>query len=155
MYIRAVKSKRKTKSKGEISYEYLKLVETHRTAKGPRQKLLLNLGALPLKKKDYKGFVKELEARLTGQVSFLRKRRQDSLVAKMVNETYERLMRKRVEPIQVEKNRTLKTVDIHSHKSSQHRSIGPEYVVHSVWQTLGINQWLKEQHISQKKLNLM
>lgn len=49
MYIKRV---RKRNPGGEKDYEYLHLVENVRTEHGPRQRLLLNLGVLPIVPED-------------------------------------------------------------------------------------------------------
>ena len=51
MYIKKV---RKSNRNSKKVYEYLHLVENVRTEKGPRQKLILNLGALDLPAEQYK-----------------------------------------------------------------------------------------------------
>ena len=54
MFLRKIRQKRTSDATGsEKIYESLQLVESCRTADGPRQKLLLNLGPIPLEKEDY------------------------------------------------------------------------------------------------------
>ena len=101
IFLRKIRQKRTSEATGtENVYESLQLVESCRTEAGPGQKLLLNLGPIPLEKEDYKAFTQELQARLTGQTQLLRKRRKYSLVSQLVNDAYERLMRKTAQPIQ-------------------------------------------------------
>ena len=66
MYIKKVK---KQNAPGKKSYEYLHLVENIRTEKGPRQRLILNLGALDIPQDKYKELANCIEALLTGQKS--------------------------------------------------------------------------------------
>ena len=88
MYIRLTKGKRqRPKDKVDV-YEYLQLVESYRTSNGPRQRVVLNMGALPLKKDDFKEFVAALKERLSGQRSFLKKKRKDAQFSQMVNVDY-------------------------------------------------------------------
>jgi len=157
MFIRAAKSKRKSKSEEGVvyEYEYLKLIESYRTEKGPRQKLILNLGPLPLKKSEYKGFVIALEGRLSGQKSLIRKHRRDSQFMGMVNESYEKLMRKKAEPIKPTAEEDVRQIDIKSHKITAPKSIGPEYLCHSIWNQLGLSKWLRGQGVSPDQIVLM
>ena len=60
------KSKNKT-AREKKSYEYLHLVENVRTEKGPRQRLILNLGALDIPQDKYKELANCIEAMLCGQ----------------------------------------------------------------------------------------
>lgn len=149
MYLRGIKQKRKvgSGSKDKV-YEYLQLVETHRTPQGPRQRLLLNLGPLPLEKKEYKGFVQELSVKLSGQTQWIRNRRKDSRISQLVNDVYERMMRKEAKPIVVGPEREMRMVDANSQECTANRSIGPEYVGHKFWERLGLSEWLKEEGIS-------
>jgi len=63
MYIKRVRKSNNSKK----AYEYLHLVENVRTEKGPRQRLILNLGALTLEAEQYKELANCIEAMLTGQ----------------------------------------------------------------------------------------
>ena len=156
MFLRKIRQKRISEATGsEKLYESLQLVESCRTAEGPRQKLLLNLGPIPLEKEDYKAFVQELQARLTGQTQFLRKRRKDSLVSQLVNDAYERLMRKTAQPIKTGPERDMKRIDVNSHQISECRSIGGEYVCHMFWQKLGLPDFLESLNVSGNNMALM
>ena len=64
MYIKKV---RKSNRNSKKIYEYLHLVENVRTDKGPRQKLILNLGNLDVPAEQYKELANCIEAMLTGQ----------------------------------------------------------------------------------------
>jgi hypothetical protein len=66
MYIKKVKKQNAPEKK---SYEYLHLVENVRTEKGPRQRLILNLGALDIPQDKYKELANCIEAMLSGQKS--------------------------------------------------------------------------------------
>ena len=64
MYIKKV---RKSNRNSRKIYEYLHLVENVRTDKGPRQKLILNLGNLDVPAKQYKELANCIETMLTGR----------------------------------------------------------------------------------------
>ena len=148
MYIRLTKGKRKRSTDKADTYEYLQLVESYRTPNGPRQRVILTMGDLPLKKEDFKEFVIALEERLSGQRSFLKKKRKDANFSQMVTKVYEQLMRKESKPIATEPNRDVKRIDVASQQTSQHRSIGPEYVCHKIWEELGLTKWFEEKGVS-------
>ena len=156
MFLRKIRQKRTSEATGtEKVYESLQLVESCRTEAGPRQKLLLNLGPIPLEKEDYKAFTQELQARLTGQTQLLRKKRKDSLVSQLVNDAYERLMRKTAQPIQTGPEREMKRIDVNSQEISQCRSVGGEYVCHLFWKKLGLPEFLKSVNVSDANMALI
>ncbi|MCK4495575.1 MAG: transposase, partial [Candidatus Aminicenantes bacterium] len=62
-----VKKVRKRNGVTKKYYEYLHLVESVRTERGPRQRLILNLGNLDISPSQYQAFAKRVEDILTGQ----------------------------------------------------------------------------------------
>jgi len=64
MFIRNVTKKHKNSS---LIYQYQQLVESYRTEKGPRQRLLLNLGKLPIPKEKWPNLAKCIEAIIRNQ----------------------------------------------------------------------------------------
>jgi hypothetical protein len=64
MYIKSV---RKTNGKTKKEYHTLHLVESYQSAKGPRQRLILNLGPLDIQPEQYKELAKAVEQRLQSQ----------------------------------------------------------------------------------------
>ena len=64
MYIKKV---RKKNTGSDKIYEYLHLVENVRTENGPRQRLILNLGALDIPQDQYKELANCIESLITGQ----------------------------------------------------------------------------------------
>ena len=65
MYIRCVVKQNPGSKK---KYRYLHLVESVRTRKGPRQRLILNLGDIDIPKEKYKELANCIEAILIGQM---------------------------------------------------------------------------------------
>lgn len=156
MYLRKIRQKRTSEATGsETIYESLQLVESCRTEAGPRQRLVLNLGPIPLEKKDYNAFVQELQARLTGQTQLVRKRRKDSIVSQLVTDAYERLMRKTAQPIKTGPERDMRQIDVNSQQVSQCRSIGGDYVCHMFWKKLGLPEFLENLSISGTNMALI
>jgi transposase len=149
MYVRRV---RKRNGKTKKVYEYIHLVENVRTEKGPRQRLVLNLGNLDIYPTQYKAFAKRVEDILTGQRSFIDL---DTRLEKQARVAAETIFRKQAQEISEKAEVDYQNVDVNSLETEAHRSIGPEYVCHSVWHELKINEFLALQGISRNVIPLM
>jgi hypothetical protein len=80
MFIRESETKNiKTKT----IYKTLKLVESYRTEKGIQQRVIMSLGNLDLSKNKRKELAALLEARISGQKSFLE---EDKVIAEIADE---------------------------------------------------------------------
>ncbi|KPA13401.1 transposase, IS4 family protein [Candidatus Magnetomorum sp. HK-1] len=158
MYIKAVVKRNKNSTK---KYKYLYLVESIRTSKGPRQRLILNLGALDIPKHQHKDLAKAIESMLCGQNTI---QPDDPLIEthakKAVRSILERQSRhaalekksdtgiKKIEP-------DFKNIDVNSLSSYNVRSIGPEYVCHEIWKELGFKNVLKSENIPDKTIAII
>lgn len=149
MYVRRV---RKRNGKTKKVYEYIHLVENVRTEKGPRQRLILNLGTIDIYPTQYKAFAKRVKDILTGQRSFIDL---DARLEKQAQVAAEKIFRKQAQEIAEKAETDYQTVDVNSLETEKHRSIGPEYVCHSVWHELKINEFFTRQGISRNVLPLM
>jgi transposase len=149
MYVKKV---RKRNGKTNKLYEYIHLVENVRTEKGPRQRLILNLGNLDLYPTQYKAFAKRVEDILTGQRSFIEL---DTGLEKQAHAVAEKIFRKQAREIGQEAETDYQSVDVNSLESQTHRSIGPEYVCHGIWEELGLNDFFAEQGITRYVQPLM
>jgi hypothetical protein len=67
MFIRAVTSRDRTS--GTV-YTAHQLVESYRSERGPRQRVVMYLGALDLPKAQWRALAAILETRITGQTGF-------------------------------------------------------------------------------------
>ena len=129
MYIKKV---RKSNKGSDKVYEYLHLVENIRTEKGPRQRLILNLGALDVPAGQFKELANCIEAMLTGQNQLFSS-----------DPEIEKHARNAVAQIRTQKGREqeapqasrdqkpdpdYQTVDVSSMQAGEVRSLGPEYV---------------------------
>ncbi len=158
MYIKKVKKSNKKSSK---VYEYLHLVENIRTEKGPRQRLILNLGSLDIPAEQYKELANCIESMLTGQNAlFSSDPTIETLAAKASNEIRSRQAdeakkktEEAAEPQQAEP--TYENVDIQSLQASELRSLGPEYACHSVWDELRFDDVLLSSGVSKHILPLL
>ncbi len=133
MYIKKV---RKSNRNSKKIYEYLHLVENVRTEKGPRQRLILNLGALDIPTDQYKELANCIESMLTGQKRLF-----------SIDPTIEKRARKAVRGILAKRSKEqasdisnestiqadYKEVDVVSFEANEPRCIGSEYVCHSIW----------------------
>lgn len=149
MYIKKV---RKQNGKTKKVYEYIHLVENIRTEKGPRQRLILNLGNLDIYATQYKAFAKRVEDILTGQRSFIDL---DTRLEKQAQAAAEKIFRKQAKEIRDKAEADYQTVDVNSLATEMHRSIGPEYVCHCVWKELKMNEFLTSHGNSRNVIPLM
>jgi transposase len=154
MYIKKV---RKRNPGGQRQYEYLHLVENVRTEQGPRQRLVLNLGTLPIEADQYKELANTVEGMLTGQAELFSS---DPLIEKQARKAVRRLLERRAHSEEKDNRGTplapeYQTVDVHSLEATEPRSIGPEYVGHCLWQAVGFNRALLEAGCAREWLPLI
>ena len=156
MYIKKVTKKKSASGK---PYEYLHLVENIRTEKGPRQRLILNLGALDIPKSQYKALANSIEGKLHG-ISLLFDDK-SSKINELADQFVSKIRSKNTtimdsseedEPARVP---TSTSVDVVSIGASECRSIGAEYVAHEMWNKLGFNKILKMCDVSPLLLPLL
>ncbi|MFC1816278.1 hypothetical protein ACFL0M_10125 [Thermodesulfobacteriota bacterium] len=126
-------------------YEYLHLVENIRTEKGPRQRLILNLGALDIAQDKYKELANCIEAMLTGQRQLfssdpkIEKHARKAVRSLLDKRSKEQLIDNAVGSDQIGTEPDYKTVDVASMQANAPRCIGPEYVCHQIWNELKLN----------------
>lgn len=144
MYIKKVTKKNKGSDR---VYEYLHLVENVRTANGPRQRLILNLGKLNIKPEQYKELANCIDGLLHGQPALFSN---VPIIEKLAKEAVQAILSKTSEPevFSPEPAAEFKEVDIASLETSEIRTIGPEHVCHNVWQELGLSEKMLELGIS-------
>jgi len=142
MFIKKVKKRNGRTSK---VYEYLHLVESVRTEKGPRQRLVLNLGNLKLDPSQYHLFARRIEEILTGQMRLVEL---DESLEKNARVAAGKIFKKQSEEMEVKQASDFQTVDVNSIETQSPRSLGAEYVCHSVWKELQIDEFLHKQGVS-------
>lgn len=151
MYVKRVRKRNPGRDK---DYEYLHLVENVRTQRGPRQRLLLNLGALPIEPEDYKALANTIEGLLRGQANLLSA---DARIERHARNAVQKLLARDA------KSETKKSaqytpeyqlVDVASMQATAVRSLGAEYVGHRLWQDLGFNHALVDAGCSRQWLPL-
>jgi len=142
MFIKKVK---KRNGRTQKLYEYLQLVESVRTEKGPRQRLVLNLGNLDLEPAQYPVFARLIEDILTGQKSLVEL---DKALERSAREAARKIFKKQSEQLEEKQASDFQTVDLNSLEIESPRSLGPEYLCHSVWNELGMKEFFEKQEVS-------
>ena len=142
MFIKKVK---KRNGRTQKLYEYLQLVESVRTDKGPRQRLVLNLGNLDLQPAQYPVFARRIEDILTGQKSLVEL---DQRLERSAREVVRKIFKKQSEQLEEKQAADFQTVDLNSLETESPRSLGPEYLCHSVWNELGMKEFFAKQGVS-------
>lgn len=151
MYIRKVE---KSNSYSDTVYEYLHLVESVRTIKGPRQRLVHNLGQLDIPPELYKDLANCIEGLLTGQKDLFPC---SPTIEKHARKAAEEIRQKRskAQPVHESAQADFKLVNLDSMYASQVRSLGPEYVCHCQWNELHFNDILVQNGISKSLLPIL
>ena len=151
MFIRATKTKNK---KTNTEYITHKLVESYRTEKGVRQRVILSLGKLDLPKNRWSELADILEARLNGQLSFVEKDSKIASIADDILKHHEFIAKKETENAKKIENIEYQTIDINSVSTSFSRSLGPELVANKIWELLKFDEVLKECHFNDKQISI-
>jgi hypothetical protein len=129
MYIREVITKNKKTNKPYVNH---RLVESVQTEKGPRQRVIMNLGSLILPKEDWPKLARILEARLAGQSSLFEEMTEIADAANKAMEHYHFVLSQQAEKECRQESRQLVTVDLYSVTVTEARSLGPELVAHTM-----------------------
>lgn len=149
MFIKKVK---KRNGKTDKVYQYLHLVESVRTENGPRQHLVLNLGNLTIHPSQYKALTRRIEDILTGQRSFVKL---DKEIEKYARGAANSIFKKQAREIESTIESQYQMVNVNSLEIETPRSLGPEYLCHSIWRDLEMDKFLLEKGISEKVLPVM
>ena len=157
MYIKRVRKSHPGSSK---VYEYLHLVENVRTEKGPRQRLILNLGSINVAPDQYKELANCIEGMLSGQQYLFSS---DRKIEKLARTATDKIRAKQAteQPVAVAdasarvQEAAYQNVDVASIEANQVRSLGPEYVCHCMWNELKIDDVLISEAISEHTLPMM
>jgi hypothetical protein len=136
MFIRSVTKRNKSSSK---KYECQQLVESIRTEKGVRQKLLLSLGRLPIPKDKWPRLTKRIEAIVHNQETLFKETPE---IEALANKFAQRFVDRHAIDIQSDK---FKTVDVQSLQNHRVRSVGGEYLGVSFFKKLKLPSAAKPQ----------
>jgi hypothetical protein len=161
MYIRRVTHIDKKNLKEYYTY---KLVESIRTERGPRQRIILNLGTdLPLPEKDWKDLANRIEELITGQGSLFAYPEEIEQYARLYAKKAIRYQgahpfgQNKVNSVAaspyVEKPDYHK-VDINTLENEHPRPVGAEYVIHETIKELELDKRLTSLGFNKPALNL-
>jgi transposase len=142
MHIATIKTKNLKTGKIYINH---KLVQTIRTEKGPRNRIVMSLGKLDLSKDDLKKLAFVLEGRITGQASLFEEEEHIVQIADeaMAHFDFNSLIKIEKEN-QKPKDSVAVPVFIEKTTVSETRSLGPELVGHQIWQELKLDSLLEQ-----------
>lgn len=152
MFIRKSVTKNK---KTKTEYITHKLVESYRNKEGQvRQRVVMSLGIIDLPKKRWPELASLLEARITGQISFLESDDDIAKIADISLKHNEFVKRKVVEEKKVNDSADVEEIDLNSVSSSYNRSLGPELVANKYWEQLEFERILRECYFNQKQIDI-
>lgn len=152
MFIKEVKKKNKGYKKIFVSH---RLMESYRTASGPRQRTILELGRLSLPKQQWKLLADRIEEIVFGQTSFIPV---DENIEQLAQHYGQTIIQNRLEKIpdeaQEHDSPDYETVDLNSLKNRRSRTIGAEYVGLSMFRRLGLCKLLRNLGFNQAQVHL-
>jgi len=143
MFIRKTRKKDPITKKEYFNYQ---LIESYRTERGPRQRILLNLGSIPdeLSADDRKLLANRIEELLAGIQSFLPS---PPIIERLAKVFVKQLIRKgadKTQEIPPSGKSDYHTVDLNSLEHDQSRTVGVEHVVYETIKQLGLDKKLLE-----------
>ena len=152
MFIREVTTKSK---KNGATYTNHKLVEAFRTENNEvRQRIIMNLGTLTLKREDWKKLASALESLLSGQETLFNDSTEINEIAAKAIENNNLIQKKtKVKALREEKQQ-LVTVDLNSFNTTEDRSLGAELVANNEWSRLNFDNILKKCKFDDKEISL-
>lgn len=148
MFIRETKKSNKGYKK---QFVYHLLVESYRTDKGPRQRVLLDLGKLTIPKEQWKLLANRIEEIVIGQKSFLELEPEIETLAKHYASL---LINKNLNKQKEEKgySQEFKEIDVNSVKTSGLRTIGGEYAADEMLEKIGFTEMLEKLNFTDKQI---
>ena len=139
-------------SRNGRSYTYHRLLESVRTANGPRQRLILSLGTLTLPKSEWPRLAERIEDLLNHQeIIPFGGSELDELAAPFAERIRHKQQRQQA---QLGDHGPAKKVYLARSSSEHLRELGPEYVAHVFWQQLHCDQILKRLGLSERQCRL-
>jgi len=151
MFIKEIEKKNKGYEK---TFKYHRLMESYRTQRGPRQRTILNLGALDIPKDQWKLLADLIEAKVLGKKTLFET---DKHIDELASHYASLIIHRRISvgDIYQEKEDTeYETVNLKSIFNSKARRIGAEYVGLSMFRLLGLDGLFKRLGFSDTEINL-
>jgi transposase len=152
MFIREIKKKDPGSQK---FYVYHRLMESVRTARGPRQRIVLNLGRLELAREEWKALANRIEEILTGQ----QRLKNPAPSTEELAQHYARLIRRKEMksvplPPADTAGKDMETVDLNSITHEEVRTIGGEAIGWWAFKELGLDGILSGLGFSERQVQL-
>jgi len=161
MFIR--ESKTTNKKTGKIYIKH-SLIESVRTERGPRQRVVMTLGRLSLDRSLWKSLAFALESYLNGEQEAehldMFSLPQDLVEAIVFQRAAINSKRKvaaavKDEPAKDKKpSKMIQQIDVNSINAVENRSLGPELVAHNAWELLGVEELLRDCGFNDKEIAL-
>jgi len=155
MFIRQTKTK--NAKTGEVYVKHT-LVESVRTASGPRQRTVMQLGKLSIPRKSWPVLAAELERRIAGQGELdLSSIKCSDAIARAADQAMEKFsprVQRKAENIADEKAADFATVDLNTATTSMSRSAGAELLIHDAWNLLDLPGILKDLGLDKSERSL-
>ena len=151
MFIRQITKKNPGYDK---TFTYHRLMESVRTPKGPRQRLLLNLGHIELPASEWKVLANRIEEIVSAQASFTPP---PAHIESLAQHYALMLRQKEMQSIPEPRQADWETVDLNSLSQGEFRTIGGEAVGYEAFQRLGFPEilaglGLKKEQVDQAAL---
>lgn len=148
MFIRKnIKIDKNTKKK----YFTYHLVESVRTEKGPRQRMLLNIGStLDLNEKEKRIVIKRIDEILSG---IKRLFPYEDYIEDLSNRFAKELLKKKAEVFQPKESEYCE-VDLHSIENENPKTVGIEIISYNAIKELGLDEKLKELGLSKRQIEV-
>jgi len=113
---------------------------------------VLNLGNIDIHPDQYDAFAKRIEDILTGQMSFINL---DGNLEKEARIAARKIFKKQAQDLSAQEESDYHSIDVNSLEVEQPRSIGAEYICHSIWKELELNEFLIRHGISDNVIPLI
>lgn len=138
MFIKIIKKKNPGSDK---VYVYYRLMESYRTDRGPRQKKILDLGALDLDKKYFKALADRIEDLVYGRQCLIQAEEKiESLAVYYSSLIVKKTVKKEENKIE---SFDYENIDLNSLNILNVRTIGAEYISYSMIKELELDKFLK------------
>jgi len=151
MFIREYETKNK---KTGATYVTHRLVESYRTEKGSRQRIIMHLGTLTIDKSKWKKLAACLEARYTGQISLFEKDPEIITEVAKAIQHYEFTQEREADKKSQEQEVEMMNVDVNSLTFTKSRSLGSELVANEMWKKLSFDEILRKCQFNNKEIAL-
>ncbi|MBM3199145.1 MAG: IS1634 family transposase, partial [Chlamydiae bacterium] len=145
-----------TNRKTKKSYWNFQLVEAVRTERGPRQHILLNLGAdLDLDDQERKEVANRIEEILTGQISLVpSSEKVEGYAQKFASQLKNKKLIKTQEESLPSQVQDLHTLDLNTVEQVEPRTVGGEHLLLHIAGELGLPKKLKDLGLSEKQVSI-